>query len=212
MFPHEAPAPTYPEYQQLLALAQQRRAANPFVDPRCVYQCEEAVQRRGWDWAEAVLGRAWTGLRYISMVDDYLLKVADERDVTPPAPEYLVERRRVAAEHDAARRQRQAESDQRDRDKWRVALGQAPTGVVFEVFTHTVAQVRRGSRHNLGHVVPQTAVYSGVRKVRTHAAGRALCESEQRRPLRLHSSPESADVPGTCMRCVDWVTKVRTQP
>jgi hypothetical protein len=68
------------------------------------------------------------------------------------------------------------------------------------------ARVRGGMRQRLGHAVPLAAAISETRRV--HQAGRGLCETANRRPMRL-TEPVTAE-PVTCVRCLDRTGKVRS--
>lgn len=199
--------PEYPEHDELREEAT-RRAAR-FTDPARLSYLAGLANRP--DWASRVLGFYCHGLRHISVTDAELLAVADERGITPAEPSWMVEDRQRDEQRrnqlDEHRRQVAA----RDAAAWRNALDEAAATVeaVLQVFANPTARPRYGMRHNLGHAVPNIDVYSGVRSVRTHPAGRALCESPTRaRPLLLESMPSAG--PATCDRCLIWTVKVRT--
>ncbi len=199
--------PTYPEYAEIRAEAERRKG--PFVDPFDVHsRIPNLIGRRGHEWALSVLGREYWGPQSLYPVDLQLLKIADERDLNPPLPQWVVDARAAAKVREKERADRLAAFRQRDRDAWQALL----PGVVvdLDVYTNTTQRVRNGFADYLAHAVPKQDAYSGVRTVRTHRAGRALCETETRpKPLSLHYSPEPAGTPVTCRRCLDWSVKVR---
>jgi hypothetical protein len=83
----------------------------------------------------------------------------------------------------------------------------AAATVSLEVHTGSRPRVRGVLAELLRHAVPTSDVVSGVRRLRVHRAGRALCESERRRrPLELDGV---SDGPATCVRCLGWAPKVR---
>ncbi len=205
-----APEPTYPEYADLRADAD--RLAGRFVDPVDVHsRIPNLVRRRGHEWALAVLGREYLGPGSLYGSDMKLLQLADERDLNPPLPDWVVEGRRRASEHEAGREARRREALQRDVDAWNAVV--AAVAVDLVVYTNTTARVRLGRSEHLAHAVPTTDVYSGTRTVRTHRAGRALCETATRpKPLALSHRAEPAGTPVTCVRCMAWAPKVRPAP
>jgi hypothetical protein len=201
--------PTYPEYAVLRALADRR--GGRFVDPLDVHsRIPNLINRRGYDWALAVLGREYRGVGSLYGSDTELLKIADERDLTPPLPQWVHDARAAAAERERRRAEQLAAARQRDVDAWEAVLRQMRVEV--DVYTNTTARVRLGNMEYLAHAVPSVRdAYSGVRKIRTHPVGRALCESENRaRPLSLSHPPEPDGVPVTCVRCLAWAVKVRS--
>jgi hypothetical protein len=219
---HTQELPDYPEFADVAEEAR-RRSSGP-VNPADVRNgglYDQIESRRGDDWCSIITGqRPWPGWQRMSHNDCARLAVADERDIDPPAPAWMVQAR---AERDQARRDRTARDaaleerrrELRDRDMlaWDGARAAATAaGVELEVYQNPTARARHGFGHHLGHAVPAAAVYSGSRRVRTHQAGRALCETETRpRPLRLEDRP-SPESPVTCVSCLAWAAKVRTTP
>ncbi len=201
------PDPTYPEYVELRAEADRRRGST--VDPGDVHsRIPSLIHRRGHEWALAVLGREYFGVGSLYGSDMELLKLADERDLTPPLPQWVVDARQRHAEHQAEVAERRRAAHQRDVEAWQAIA--ASVTVDLAVHTNTKARVRRGEMHYLAPAVPAADMYSGTRKIRTHRAGRALCETETRpKPLSLDHRPEPAGTPVTCVRCLDWAPKVR---
>jgi hypothetical protein len=193
------PPPDYPEYAALLAAAQQ---GSPFVDPARVWEPQHIADRRGWDWATAVLGRPFNGLRSISHTEARLIELADAAGVTPPLPDWLLAERAESAAAAAELDRRRAEARQRDLDTWTAARDACP--VPLEVRENTHTRVRGYLSEALRHAVPTADAVSGTR--RQHPAGRALCVTAGRRPLNL-SDP--VDQPATCVRCLDWTSKIR---
>lgn len=203
------PAPTYPEYEQVVALA--RKLTPAFVDPANLYPERTVIARRGNDWCAAVLGRPFGLGARRAVHEQWLLIAADQLDIDPPLPDWIVEGRKLAAEREAEQRRRVEEAQQRDRDAWAAALA----GVTVELDVHTGSRARvRGSLYgSLGHAVPRADVYSGTRKVRTHRRGQALCETPTRtKPLDISDDPAPAGTPATCVRCLEWAPKVRATP
>lgn len=204
------PEPTYPEYADLRADAD--RLTGRFVDPFDVHsRIPNLVGRRGHEWALAVLGRQYFGVGSLYGSDMKLLQLADERDLTPPLPDWVVEERRRAVEREEEKATRRREALQRDVDAWNAVAAAVTVDLV--VYTNTTARVRRGRSEHLAHAVPTVDVYSGTRTVRTHRAGRALCETETRsKSLALSHRAEPAGTPVTCERCKVWAPKVRPTP
>lgn len=199
----ERPAPTYPEYEQLLADAEASlRADGGFVDPAKLRR--QTLLPRSWDWQVAVLGHDYPP----NVLQMHVLLLAHDRDLDPPLPQWLLEARAAAAERreqlDATRKA----LDDADRAEWEAAV----TGVAVEVevLRNGHARPRHGQSHHLGHVVPKVDVVSGAaRRPRRHRAGRALRESERRaRPLDLSGG---AGGPATCVSCLMYVKKIRVE-
>lgn len=194
------PPPDYPEYQALLAAA--RTASRGFVNPAQVRRPEHIANRRGGDWATAVIGRPYLGLRHITSVEAALIVAADAADIDPPLPQWLIEERAATAEHRQLLAERRAAARHRDEQAWAGARGGCL--VDLEVRPNLTARPRSGQMQNLGHAVPLALALSGTR--RQHPPGRALCETAGRRPMRLG---EPTGDPATCVRCLDWTTKIR---
>jgi hypothetical protein len=177
------PAPTYPEYAELAEAA--RRGAPRFVDPANLYPCAAAAARRGADWCTAVLGFPFPGVRRLTVVQDRLLVLADAADIDPPLPDWIVEARAEGARRQAALQEGRRARARADDAAWHAAL--ARSSVELQVREGSRPRTRGGTSEYPRHAVPVRDVYSGTRAVRTHHAGRALCESERRaRPRRGH--------------------------
>lgn len=202
----DAPTPTYPEFPQVEALA--RQITPRTVNPANLWPEREVMFRRGDDWCTAVLARpAYPGV-WLSVHDQYLLIAADRLNIDPPLPAEIVTARHRAAEVEAAKVRRIQAAKQRDHDAWVAALQGAT--VDLAVYEGGRARARGALYEPNRHAVPHTDVYSGVRKVRVHPAGHALCESPTRaRALELALSAEAPGIPATCDRCLCWVGKVR---
>lgn len=194
----EHPAPEYPEYKQLLADAQDAAAADgPFIDPVKVRRCKEL--RRGWEWKVSVLGHDGTQ----SKIDMHLLLLADERDLTPPPPQWLLDARAEGERRDEANRARRKANDDADEKAWAQVREQCQVEVA--VLRNGTARPRKGQLHNLGHAVPTVDAVSG--RSRRHPAGRALCETEQRAKALDLSGGEGGAV--TCVSCLNYAPKIR---
>lgn len=204
---NDPPRPTYPEYDEVEAEA--RRLSPRFVNPANLYPETDVVQRRGHDWCTAVLGRPYNGwASRVTVHEQYLLIAADQLDVDPPLPGWIVEGQQAAAAAEAERERRKEAARQRDRDAWVAALVEAT--VEFDVHEGSRARVRGDLHEYLGHAVPRADAYSGTRKIRTHPAGRALCETPGRaRPLDISDTASPEGTPTTCVNCLKWVPKVR---
>lgn len=194
------PAPTYPEYEQLHADATAAAAADGrFVDPAKLRHSQ--ALRRGWEWRVRVLGHD----RPPTLTELHMLLLADQRDLDPDAPQWLVDVRAQAEAADAEKKAARARRDQQDHDVWEKARAGCP--VELEVRRNGTARVRGGYMHNLGHAVPPVDVVSGERKLRRHPAGRALCETEQRaKPLDLSGGTGG---PATCVNCLKYTPLIR---
>lgn len=197
------PAPTYPEYADLYETA--RRTAPRFVDPANLYVGAAAAHSHGADWCTAVLGFPFAGLRHLTVVQDQLLKLAADAGINPPLPDWIVEARAEGARRQAELEEARSARARADADAWHAVLERST--VALQVREGSRPHVRRGASEHLRHAVPEDDVYSGTRTVRTHRAGRALCESERRaRPLALG---DTTDQPATCVRCLQWTPQVR---
>lgn len=206
---NDPPAPTYPEYARLYAEA---RATCPrFVDPANLYPARPVAQRRGDDWCTAVLGRPTDAYDYDrwTHVEHHFLILADAAGINPPLPGWIVEGRAESARRNAQRLADQQAQRDREAQRWADVLAAGPSGAGFEVREGSHNRVR-GSRYEpTRHVVPSVDVRSGVRRIRIHPAGRALCETERRsRPLDISDS--AVDAPANCRRCLDWIPNTRT--
>lgn len=194
--------PTYPQYAALLADARAAAAAAKFVDPAALARLRSL--NRDWDWRVSVLGYFGDGTA--TLEEMYLLLLADERDLKPPLPQWLADKRADDDAADLLRQQaRQWRADQ-DQLAWDIILKALRVEVV--VRRNGTARPRYGYVHHLGHAVPAVDAFSGpARSPRRHPAGRGLCESETRKkPLDL-SGGEGGPV--TCVRCLALAVKVR---
>lgn len=206
---NDPPAPTYPEYDAVVELAYKLKPQ--FINPANLYPETEVVYRHGYDWCTAVLGRPYHfGVR-ITVHEQYLLIAADQLDINPPLPDWIVEGRRAAEERQAELDRRREAARQRDRDAWAAALAAAT--VDLNVHYGSRPRVRGYLHETLGHAVPPADVYSGTRKVRVHPRGRALCETPTRaKPLAISDQPAPDGQPATCVNCLEWTPKVRATP
>ena len=157
---NDPPQPAYPQYDAVLAEA--RRITPQFVDPANLAPETDVVRRRGDDWCTAVLGRPYGWTSRITLLEQYLLIAADQLDVDPPLPTWIVEGRLAAAEAQAEKQRRVEAARQRDRDAWAAALAEAT--VEIDVHHGSHARVRGSLYESLGHAVPRADVYSGTRK------------------------------------------------
>ena len=197
------PEPTYPEYPRLRAEAEERvLAEGRFVNPAQLAK----VQRlnRSWEWKVSVLGHDGDGTQ--TRLDMQLLLVADEWDLNPDPPAWLVEMRREGAERDAAQRAARRARDEADAAASRAA--EEACEVALTVQRNGTARPRHGFMHNLGHFVPAVDAYSGFgARRRRHRAGRALCESAARAtPLDLSGGTGGA---ATCVSCLRYAPMIR---
>lgn len=194
----ERPAPEYPEYKQLLADAEDAAAADgQFVDPVKLRRCHALL--RGWEWKVSVLGHDGTQ----TLLDMHLLLLADERDLNPPPPQWLLDARAEGERRDEQNRARRKANDDADEQAWAQVREQCQVEVT--VLRNGTARARKGQWHYLGHAVPAVDVVSG--RARRHLAGRALCETETRaKPLDL-SGGEGGAV--TCVSCLTYAPKIR---
>jgi hypothetical protein len=191
-----------PQYAELYAAA--RATAPRFVDPAHPYVSAAAVRRRGADWCTAVLGVPFTGLRHLTVVQDQLLTLADQAGIDPPLPDWIAQAHAESERARAARDEQRRAQAEREAAAWHAVLAQ--TTVELEVREGSRPRARAASTERLRHAVPVRPVYSGTRTVRTHPAGRALCESQRRaRPLALG---EATEQPATCVRCLQWTPRV----
>jgi hypothetical protein len=197
----QRPAPTYPEYEQLLADAEAAVIADGrFADSRKMHRVREL--RRSWEWKVCVLGH--DGVQ--TLLDVHLLLLADERDLNPPTPQWLLDTRREQQEHADALAAARASRETLDQAASDEAAAGCAVGLVVRRNGH--ARARHGVSHHLGHFVPAVDAYSGFgRARRRHRAGRGLCESEARaKPLDL-SGGEGG--PATCVNCLSYAPRLR---
>ncbi len=198
----EHPKPTYPEYEQLLADATAAaKADHMMVDARKLRRVQNLT--RSWDWKTAVLGHA-NGPR--TVIEMNMLLLADERNLNPSPPQWLVERRAADVAADKEKQARREARDSADRAVWDAVRAQCPVEV--EVRRNGTARARYGFLHNLGHVVPKVDAESGpAARPRRHPAGRAVCETVTRaKPLDL-SGGEGG--PATCQNCLEITPRLR---
>jgi hypothetical protein len=195
----ERPAPTYPEYEQLVADAQAAvNADGRHVDPAKLHRVQDL--RRSWDWRVSVVGHDRPTRTLVEM---HMLLLADQRNLNPPLPQWLVDARAAAADRDAELRAARERREAADQAEWEKTL--AECSVEVEVFRNGHARVRYGYVHHLGHVVPKEDALSG--RSRLHRAGRGLCETEKRsKPLDLSGGKGG---PGTCVNCLTYTPKIR---
>lgn len=199
----EHPAPTYPEYAQLLADATEAAAKDGrHVDPSKLYKVQHLG--RDWEWMTCVLGYVGNGLG--STLEMHMLLLADKRGIKPPLPQWLVQRRADDAAADAAKQAARHAAEAADMAAWQKAL--AGCQVEVEVLHNGHARPRGGRWENLGHAVPKVDAVSGKSsRLRRHPAGRAACESETRaKPLDLSGGSGG---PATCDRCLKWTPQLR---
>lgn len=209
MQPTSTPDPTYPQYADLIAEA--RRRTTTIIDPGVLATVDSVATARGPRWCQAVLGRYFWGLRWLTYTEMHLLLLADRACVDPPEPAWILAEEQASRDRGAEPARARERYRERDHAEW-LAIAERVT-VALAVYANTQSRVRRGFPHHLGHAVPEVDVYSGDGRIRTHRAGRALCETETRgKPLRLIFQPEPAGTPVTCERCRLWAPRVRATP
>jgi hypothetical protein len=198
------PEPAYPQYDEVRRLA--RTESGPFVDPRAIAGYEQLIRRRGGDWCTAVLGRPFEGLRSISCLETDMLAVADRLGLDPPLPPRILRWREEDLAHQALLDKARHARHIADHQAWQRALANCPVDVMLEVRPNVHGRRYRGGGHDpLRHGVPVEDAVSGGSRL--HRAGRALCETATRsQPLQLG---EPVDGPATCVRCLDWMPRVR---
>lgn len=199
VFPEpERPVPSYPEYAGLRELAQESvRRDGGFVDPVKARMRENIG--RGPDWRIAVLGHD----RRCTVLEMHMLLLAHGQDITPPAPQWLLDARAEAAQRQAERDAARGKAAAADWAAWNAAREGCP--VELEVRRTSHMRPHRGFAHQLGHAIPKVDARSG--RTRRHRAGRALCETESRsRPLVLNGGEGG---PATCKSCLDYTPKIR---
>lgn len=200
------PDPAYPEYANLITEAQ--RLARGFVDPGVLATAVSVATTRGDRWCQAVLGHYFHGVHWLTYQQVHLLILADRAGVDPPDPQWILDHEQVIRDRDDRVSRSRELASNRDRDAWAAAAEQVTVALV--VHTNTHVRTRRGVPHYLGHAVPTADVYTGTSRVRTHRAGRALCETETRgKPLGLNPEPAPDGTPVTCDRCLLWAPRVR---
>jgi hypothetical protein len=192
----------YPGYEELQAAAEASiRADGGFVDPAKLRRFEEL--RRPYDWRVAVLGHD-PGLRP-SLLDLHMLLIADERDLDPPRPAWLVEQReREAAEREAAKQRRAAVEDARWAE-W-AALRQAFPVPVAVAYNYSGGHHYAGWSQGARHVIALEELSAG----RLHRAARsALCTvpSRQRHQDFPDLDTPDADYP-TCRACIRTMCRI----
>lgn len=196
------PQTAYDQYPTILREAKMR-ALQP-VDPRAMDDYWAMLRLDTTDWVMAVLGwDAPADLHRISCTDAEMLMLADERGLDPALPPWLVQWKAESAETAARQEEARLAVVNRDRDRWAQAL--AGCVVPVEVRPNLNQHIHGGRRQSLMHAVPLADVMSG--KTRIHRAGRALCETGRARPLPL-GEPDNGS-PGTCVRCLQWMGKIR---
>nr|WP_119589931.1 hypothetical protein [Streptomyces scabiei] len=199
LVPAPAAEPAYAEFEAVREQA--RRSSRGPIGMDTIGRMEEVAARRGGDWCTAVLGRSFPGLRHVSTVDGWMLIIGDTQGLEPPLPPRIVEERQAAEELRVGRERAAVVELNMAKEAWRQLAVKAPVPLtVRENTRHTSAQ---GS---LRHVVSAVDLISG--SSRTHKAGMGLCETPERaNPLQLGGA---VDLPPTCMRCQEFVAKVRT--
>lgn len=196
------PQVAYDGYDDLRAAARARNGG--LADPREIPLMQEVVRRRGADWCMSVIGKPFAGdLRTIPGLDAAMLLEADQRDLEPPAPAWLVQWTAESADVQRRRAEAFAAAGQKDRDRWAAALaasGVSAGQIEVRPNTRSAGQVRGGRRQALLHVVPLIAVRSPRRR---HPAGRELCAVSHVRELGAPS-----DGPATCVSCVAYTAVI----
>lgn len=200
--------PNYPEYGTIKFKA--ARTVPAFVDQRYIDQLTEIIGRRGHDWCTAVLGYPFPGLRHTPGSEAHMLVVADEENLRPPLPDRIVAERAARAERDKQETAARKAIAARDARTWRDALAVCKVPHLLTVRPNATGRrlVRGHSTGPNRHVVPAQTLHSGPQRnrPRIHTAGRALCETPKRTPMRL---AEPVDAPATCVNCLQYVRLVR---
>jgi hypothetical protein len=196
------PQVAYDGYDELRAAARRRNGG--FADPSEIPRFHEIIARRGHDWCQSVIGKPmFGGLESIPALDADMLLLADERDLNPPKPPWLVQWQAESEQARRAREERRTAALQRDADRWAEAL--AACGVPVEVRPNM-----HGRRYSsaldtapLRHVVPAIDARSPKRR---HPAGVPLCETAGRHQPRQLGEP--AGDPATCKQCLTYTAQL----
>lgn len=199
------PQVAYPEYGEIRA---EVRAMSQLVHPIELGNIGQVARRRGLDWCQSVVGFDWNGsLRDISVADARMLLVADRRGLEPPLPPWLAEWKAESAAHHARIEEAAATLARAGVARYAAAVKSMASGVHISPRPNVNSQVRHGRRVHLVHAAALYTLLSGTeRSPRRHEAGAALCETGQAQALQLG---EPCDDPVTCVRCLDWMSKVR---
>lgn len=207
--PDGRPHPDYPEFPGLWARA--AREAPRFVSPQYLASCREVTARRGHDWATAVLGRPFPGLRGLNVPETQLLVLADAADIDPPLPAAVIAARTQQQASRAAHAARRAALEAADERRWQTALSRTPVDPSLLRVQANMTGRRTGTGVDTGplrHIVPVQDLTSGPSsRPRTHRADRPLCETATRaRPRRLS---DAVSAPATCKSCLAHLPNTR---
>ncbi|MCL2586093.1 MAG: hypothetical protein FWE35_26970 [Streptosporangiales bacterium] len=199
------PQVAYGEYGEIRAEARRRNGG--CTTPSDVRLMEGVLARRGIDWRRKITGKpVLGGLRSVTALDGAIMIIADQRDLDPPQPAWLVQ---WNAESERTRR---AHEDRRDaaarhaREKSRRALAVLAAALIdaeVRINPNSTA-TRAGHPVHLGHIVPRADARSVRRR---HPAGIPLCEHPDRWKPRQLSEADGG--PATCQQCLKYAMTVR---
>lgn len=190
------PQVAYDGYDELRAAARARNGG--LADPREIPSFHEIIHRRGHDWCQSVIGKPmFGGLESIPATDADMLLLADERDLNPPKPAWLVQWQAESEQTRLAREERRQAGLQRDRERWAEALTTCEVPVEVRPNMHGRRYGSDLDTAPLRHVVPTVDARSPRRR---HPAGKPLCEAPGRHQPRQLGDP--VDDPATCKQCI----------
>lgn len=198
-------APTYAEYEQLLAEAQASvRADGGFVDPVKMHAyCDIG---RGKDWQVSIIGHS----NNPTLTEMHMLLLADQRRLTPPLPEWLAAKRAVqraerAAEEDLYRQWMQARTQ-----AWEQLKAALPVPVVL-AYNYSGGNHYATWTQGADHIIVTKDVTAGRWQ---RSEGEAFCTTDsnahQQDFVWWKDETDAARLP-TCKNCLKRAAKLSGQ-
>lgn len=203
--------PSYREYEGLKQRAQAAmRAQGHTVNPADIPRLERMIAERGDDWATAVIGRQYWGLRSVSTLEAKMLDLADREGLTPPLPAdiaaFRAECRQREEEKEQAVKKRRAAKD----SEWDAIFKAMPVTVAVAHNYESHRHCESGFVQGGDHIIVQEELKAGRLKREKYTS---LCETPSYRHNLHFPFPEGDGgyrLP-TCKKCIRTASKLTKQ-
>ena len=175
-------------------------AAGPFVDPVVFRRLQQWAPSSHPEWAAAILGRPFTGIRYVSNADLLLLDLAHTAEPDPPPSAALL----------AARAELQRTSAEQLERRWAALAAWQTTRAALPVrvdVVHNYTSARHTETHVQGvdHAIVREPLHVG----RLHRdPGQTLCWSPSRAQHLVHFSDHYDDRIPDCRLCLRIIARL----
>lgn len=189
-----------------------RMASGPFIDPRALHRVDRASFHA--DWATAILGREYPGIRWARPWEITLLDLALDAEPDRPTPAAELARQEQARREFEAERQATAEAYLAKLDAWHQLRDRLPIPVTVG-HNWTIGHWESGHVAGKDHIVAQAELAVGRLRRTKH---QVLCETPGKNrsggrrnpdPLRgVDREDDGEDRIPTCAACLKVAERI----